>query len=212
MTPLKNLRGAAAPLLLDEMDAQLLSPRTQAEKGGAATQGGAETVFQENLFATLRFDASGAAIPGFVLNRPEFREAKFLIAGTNVGCGSAREHAVWALLAFGIRCVIAPSFGPLFHSYCFKNGVLPITLDAAAVARLADEAAPGAPQALFSVDVKTLNLTTPSGRSIRFSTPSFRQQQLLEGRDELDMTLKLHAEIAAFHAQSAQRKPWLYTQ
>lgn len=212
MTPLTHLRGAAAPLLKDEMDAQLLAPRTQAEKGGAATQGGAETVVQENLFTTLRFDANGAEVAGFVLNRPEFRAAKFLLAGTNVGCGSAREHAVWALLAFGIRCVIAPSYGPLFHSYCFKNGVLPITLEAAEVTRLAAEAAPGAPQALFSVDVAAQTLLTPSGRSIRFSIPSFRLQQLLAGMDELDMTLKLAPAIAEFHAQAARRKPWLYTQ
>ena len=212
MTPLKNMTGAAAPLLLDEMDAQLLAPRTLAEKGGGETQGGAETVVQENLFSTLRFDANGAEIPGFVLNRPEFREAKFLLAGTNVGCGSAREHAVWALVAFGIRCVIAPSYGPLFHSYCFKNGVLPITLPATEVASLAEEAAPGAPQAMFCVDVAAQTLLTPSGRSIPFSIPSFRLQQLLEGMDELDMTLKLQPEIAAFHASAAQRSPWLYWQ
>ena len=212
MTPLKQLCGAAAPLLMDEMDAQLLAPRTLAEKGGGATQGGAETVVQENLFTTLRFDANGAEIPGFVLNRLEFREAKVLLAGTNVGCGSAREHAVWALVAFGIRCVIAPSYGPLFHTYCFKNGVLPITLEAAEVARLAEEAAPGAPGAMFSVDVATQTLVTPSGRQIKFSIPSFRLQQLLEGIDELDLTLKLLPEIAAFHADAAHRKPWLYSQ
>ena len=212
MTPLTRLQGAAAPLLIDEMDAQLLAPRTDAERGGGDTQGGAETVIQENLFSTLRFDAGGAAIPGFVLNRPEFREAKFLLAGTNVGCGSAREHAVWALTAFGIRCVIAPSYGPLFHSYCFKNGVLPITLDAAEVARLAEEAAPGAPTAIFSVDVAAQTLVTPSGRTIPFAIPDFRRQQLLEGVDELDMTLKLQPEIAAFHAEAARKKPWLYSQ
>jgi 3-isopropylmalate/(R)-2-methylmalate dehydratase small subunit len=212
MAALKTLSGAAAPLLMDEMDAQLLAPRTEAEKGGGKTQGGAETVIQENLFTTLRFDANGREVPDFVLNRPEFREAKFLIAGTNVGCGSAREHAVWALTAFGIRCVIAPSYGPLFHSYCFKNGVLPITLDAAEVARLAGEAAPGAPKAIFSVDVAAQTLVAPSGRSVAFSIPTFRLQQLLEGIDELDMTLKLQPEIAAFHAKAAQRKPWLYSQ
>jgi 3-isopropylmalate/(R)-2-methylmalate dehydratase small subunit len=212
MTPLKQLSGAAAPLLMDEMDAQLLAPRTQAEKGGGETQGGAETVVQENLFTTLRFDANGTEVPGFVLNRPEFRDAKFLLAGTNVGCGSAREHAVWALVAFGIRCIIAPSYGPLFHSYCFKNGVLPITLDAAEVSRLAEEAAPGAPKAMFSVDVTSQMLVTPSGRSIKFLIPSFRLQQLLEGMDELDMTLKLQREIAEFHSNAALRKPWLYLQ
>ena len=212
MTPLMQLSGAAAPVLMDEMDAQLLAPRTLAEKGGGTTQGGAETVVQENLFSTLRFEANGTEVPGFVLNRPEFRDAKFLLAGTNVGCGSAREHAVWALVAFGIRCVIAPSYGPLFYSYCFKNGVLPITLDAAEVARLAEEAAPGAPSAMFSVDVALQTLVTPSGRSIRFSIPSFRLNQLIEGMDELDLTLKLLPEIATFHANAAKRKPWLYSQ
>jgi 3-isopropylmalate/(R)-2-methylmalate dehydratase small subunit len=211
MAGLTHLVGAAAPLLNDDMDAQLLSPRTDAEKGGADTQGGAETVRPDNLYTTLRFDMSGRENPDFVLNRPEFRNAKFLIAGRNVGCGSAREHSVWALVSFGIRCVIAPSFGPLFYNFTFRNGVLPIQLDAAEVARLAEEAAPGSPGALFSLDVAAQILTTPNGRQVKFSVPAFRLQQLLDGLDEIDMALRMEAKIGEFHARAAKRKPWLYT-
>jgi len=113
-------------------------------------------------------------------------------------------------MSFGIRCVVVPSFGPLFHSYCFKNGVLPITLDALEVARLAEGAAPVAPQAMFCVDVAAQTLVTRSGRKLTFSSPGFCLQQLLEGGDEIDMSLRLQAKISDFHANAAQRKPWLY--
>ena len=205
------LTGAAAPLIRDNIDAMTLAPRTPAEKGGAKTQGGAETVVPENLMTGLRFDEHGAERPDFVLNRPEFRAAKFLIAGKNFGCGSAREHAVWALVSFGIRCVIAPSFGPLFYSNCFKNGVVPVALDARQIATMADEAAPGAPNAIFSLDVAAQKLTTPSGKTVDFQVPGFRLQQLLEGLDEIEMTLRHKAAIAAFHENGKQRRPWIYS-
>src|SRR4051812_28166771 len=120
------LSGAAAPLLRDNIDAMTLAPRTPAEKGGAATQGGAETVRAGGLFAHARFRPDGSEDGNFVLNRPEFRQAKFLIGGSNFGCGSAREHAAWALRAFGIEAIVAPSFGPLFYGNCFKNRMVPV--------------------------------------------------------------------------------------
>ena len=122
----------------------------------------------------------GKQIPAFVLNRPQFRDAKFLLTGVNVGCGSSREAAVHALVAFGIRCVIAPSFGDIFYSNCFKNGVLPIIRSEAEVLALAREAEPGGSAAVFTADLLASTLVTPSGRTIRIELAAFRRQQLLE--------------------------------
>jgi 3-isopropylmalate/(R)-2-methylmalate dehydratase small subunit len=205
-----TLTGVAAPLMRANIDAMTIAPRTPAEKGGAATQGGPETVRASDLFAHLRVLDDGSENPDFVLNRPEFREAKFLIAGSNFGCGSAREHAVWALRAFGIQCVIAPSFGPLFYGNCFKNRLVPITLDEPEVARLAQECAPGGPDVLLTLDLAARELSAPQGRKIEFSIPAFRYRQLLEGLDEIDMTLRVQDTISTFHRRAAAARPWLY--
>jgi 3-isopropylmalate/(R)-2-methylmalate dehydratase small subunit len=206
---LERITGAAAPLLRPNIDAMTIAPRTPAEKGGATTQGGAETVRPTDLFAFLRFTA-GQENPDFVLNKPEFREAKFLIAGANFGCGSAREHAVWALRAFGIQCVIAPSFGPLFYGNCFKNALVPIELAEVEVTRLAQECAPGAPSAPLSLDLARRELTSPAGRRIGFEIPAFRFRQLIEGLDEIDMTLRHQGAISEFYRRAAAARPWLY--
>jgi 3-isopropylmalate/(R)-2-methylmalate dehydratase small subunit len=206
----ETFTGAAAPLMRDNIDAMTIAPRTPAEKGGATTQGGAETVRAADLFANLRVLADGRPNADFVLDRPTFREAKFLIAGRNFGCGSAREHAVWALGAFGLRCVIAPSFGQLFYGNCFKNGFVPITLEPAEVERLARDCAPGAPSALLGLDLAQRTLSAPDGRKIGFTIPEFRYRQLLEGLDEIDMTLRLSDAITAFQQRAATAKPWLY--
>jgi len=205
-----KLTGAAAPLLHPNIDAMTIAPRTPAEKGGAATQGGAEAVVATDLFAGLRFRCPGVENPDFVLHRPEFRHAKFLIAGANFGCGSAREHAVWALRAFGLQGVIAPSFGALFYGNCFKNGMVPIVLEEAEVMGLAQECAPGAPSALLTLDLAQRELRTPAGRVIQFAIPAFRYRQLLEGLDEIDMTLQQQDAIAAFHRRAAIERPWLF--
>jgi 3-isopropylmalate/(R)-2-methylmalate dehydratase small subunit len=206
--PPETISGAAAPFLRDNVDAMMIAPRTPAEKGGATTQGGAETVRAVDLFAHLRFP-EGKENPDFVLNRPEFRNAKFLVAGRNFGCGSAREHAVWALRAFGIGGVIAPSFGALFYGNCFKNGLVPVELPEAEVARLAQECAPGAPSALLALDLARREITSPSGRRIGFALPAFRFQQLMEGLDEIDMTLQRRDQITAFRRQAVNARPWL---
>ncbi len=206
--PSEKISGAAAPFLRDNVDAMMIAPRTPAEKGGAATQGGAETVRACDLFAHLRFP-EGKENPDFVLNRPEFRSAKFLIAGRNFGCGSAREHAVWALRAFGIVGVIAPSFGALFYGNCFKNGLVPIELPEGEVTRLAQECAPGAPSALLTLDLAQREIVSQSGRTVAFALPAFRYQQLIEGLDEIDMTLQQRDRIVEFRRRTVATKPWL---
>ena len=202
------LTGIAAALMRHNMDAMTLAPRTPAEKGGSTTQGGAETVQPRDLFAHLRFLDDGSENPDFVLNQPAFRDAKFLVAGRNFGCGSAREHAVWALCAFGIGCVIAPSFGPLFYGNCFKNRVVPITLDEPEVMRLADECTPGAPAA--NLDLEQRELRSPQGRRIAFTLPEFRFRQLSEGLDEIDMTLQQTDAIADYQRRAQAARPWLF--
>ena len=209
---LSIVSGIAAPLLRDYMDAMTVCPRTPAEKGGAATQGGRETVGPEAAFAALRFDEAGVARPEFVLNRPEFAGARVLISRKSFCCGSAREHSVWALLNFGIQCVIAESFGPLFYGNCFKNGLIPIMLPPAEIARLAQEVAPGGKAAMLSLDLGKCTIATASGRTVPFEMPAFRLKQLVEGLDEIDMTLALADKISAFHAAGRKSKPWLYTQ
>jgi 3-isopropylmalate/(R)-2-methylmalate dehydratase small subunit len=208
--PPTKISGAAAPFLRDNVDAMMIAPRTPAEKGGAATQGGAETVRAEDLFAHLR-SPEGKDNPDFVLNKAEFRSARFLIAGRNFGCGSAREHAVWALRACGIAGVVAPSFGALFYGNCFKNGLVPIELADAEIARLAQECAPGAPSALLTLDLVRREVVSPTGRAIGFALPAFRYQQLIEGLDEIDMTLQQRDRIVEFRRSAVAAKPWLAT-
>jgi len=202
------LTGVAAPLLRDNVDAMTIAPRTPAEKGGATTQGGPETVQPRDLFAFLRFGDGGRENPDFVLNQPEYRQAKFLVAGRNFGCGSAREHSVWALTAFGFGCLIAPSFGPLLYGNCFKNRLVPVTLDEAEVKRFAAECGPGAAPA--SLDLERRELTSPQGRKIAFTLPAFRFRQLREGLDEIDMTLQQADAIAEYHRRASSARPWLF--
>ena len=206
------ITGIGAPFQRDNVDAMTIAPRTAAEKGGAKTQGGPETVGPEALFAHLRFADDGSERPDFVLNRPEFSQAKFLIARRSFGCGSAREHAVWALTNFGIRCVIAESFGPLFYGNCFKNGLLPVMLPLAEVTRLAEEASAGGALAMFSADIPRQQITTPAGRIVAFELPAFRLKQLVEGLDEIELSLRVVDKITAFHAAARKARPWVYRQ
>ena len=199
-----TLSGAAAPYLEENVSTNVIS--VQKPHGDVA-----DTVDPRNeLFSGLRFDATGKERLDFVLNRPEFRDAKFIVTGANFGCASSREAAVIALAAFGIRCVIAPSVGDIFFNNCFKFGVLPIILPEDDVLALAAEAAPGAPSALFSADLVNSELVVPSGRKLAIPLPAFRRQQLLEGLNEVDLTLQSADEIAEFHRSAGDRQPWVY--
>jgi 3-isopropylmalate/(R)-2-methylmalate dehydratase small subunit len=203
-----TLTGAAAPYLEENVSTNVIS--VQKPQGQAAANIGP----RDELFSGLRFDGNGAERPEFVLNRTEFRDVKFIITGANFGCASSREQAVTALSNFGIRCVIAPSIGDIFFNNCFKFGVLPILLPEDEVLALAAEAAPGVPPgetgAIFSADLVRGELLTPSGRTLAIPLPAFRRQQLLEGLDEVELTLQRAGEIDAFHKSAAERQPWVY--
>lgn len=160
-------------------------------------------------FEAWRYGPDGSDNPEFALNRSRYRGAKVLLAGENFGCGSSREHAVWALADFGIRCVIAPSFGDIFFANCFQNGVLPIRLAAAEVERVAAELEQSGVPAL-TVDLESQTIMAPSGRHIRFEIDAERRQALLEGLDEIGMTLRDAGSIDAFHARDRQARPWIY--
>ena len=160
-------------------------------------------------FEAWRYDAKGAEHPEFVLNKPAYRQAAILITGANFGCGSSREAAVWALRNMGFRCIVAPSFGDIFFGNCFQNGVLPIVLPADVVDSLRQEAESAQGQQ-FVVDLNTRTLTTPSKRQIKFPIDASRRLSLMQGLDELSMTLGRREEIAAFQQRDRQRRPWIY--
>jgi 3-isopropylmalate/(R)-2-methylmalate dehydratase small subunit len=204
--------GAAAPLLRDNIDTDAISPGSRMQKPAVKQEFGEKgsATLAQDLFANWRYDGSGEEIPDFILNRPEFHNAKLLLAGKNFGCGSSRESAVWMLKEWGIRCIVAPSFAEIFTNNCFANGVLPVALPEATVRELAEEAKPGAPTALFSVDLAGSALRTPSGRTVHFSLPEFRRRGLLEGLDEIAVTLQELDRIEAFLAEGRQRRPWAY--
>jgi 3-isopropylmalate/(R)-2-methylmalate dehydratase small subunit len=162
-------------------------------------------------FETWRYRPDGSEDPDFVLNKPAYRDAKIVIGGDNFACGSSREAAVWALFDFGVRCVIAPSFGDIFFNNCFQNGMLPIVLPADAVVELGREAdRAGTGGATFTIDLEQQRIVTPSGRRVSFMVDPARRRALLEGLDEIAMTLSMEAQIAQFQADDRQRRPWIY--
>ena len=201
MTPFRKLTGIAAPLRMINVDTDRIIPK-QFLKTIRRTGLGA------NLFNDMRFAPDGAEIPDFVLNRAPWRGAEILIAGENFGCGSSREHAPWALLDFGIRCVIAPSFGDIFYNNCFKNGVLPVTLPGETVGALMDRAEQGS-NARFAVDLEACEVVPPDGAGIGFEIDPFRRHCLLEGLDDIGLTLEKAAAIDAFEAARRIDRPWL---
>jgi 3-isopropylmalate/(R)-2-methylmalate dehydratase small subunit len=163
----------------------------------------------KSLFADMRYEADGAEKIDFVLNQPKYRHAEILVAGDNFGCGSSREHAPWALLDFGIRCVIAPSFADIFFNNCFKNGILPIVLPEDVVAKLMDDAALGT-NARLTVDLERLVVVRPSGEEIGFSVDAFRRHCLLNGLDDIGLTLAHTAAIDAYEAREPAWQPKIH--
>ena len=164
-------------------------------------------------FEAWRYRPDGSDDPDFVLNKPAYRGASILIGGPNFACGSSREAAVWSLWDLGFRCVIAPSFGDIFFNNCFQNGMLPIVLPADVVAKLGDEAArtgEGANDAPFTIDLEQQLILTPSGRQVPFKVDAARRRALLDGLDEIQMTLAQEGEIAKFQVADRVRRPWIY--
>ena len=202
MQAFTRLTAAAAPIDLPNVDTDRAIPARFLRK----PQGSAG--YERFLFHDVRFDADGKERPEFVLNQPGFRGAKIVVAAENFGCGSSREAAVWALAAYGVRAVIAPSLGDIFHQNCGKNGVLAVILPAEIVAGLRRElhARPGA---TLSVDLEAQTVTAPDGAVHRFEIDPFRKQMLLSGQDDIGLTLGYEAQIAAFEASHRAAPPWL---
>jgi 3-isopropylmalate/(R)-2-methylmalate dehydratase small subunit len=202
MVPFTKLTGIAAPLPMINVDTDMIIPK-QFLKTIKRTGLG------KHLFDEMRYDASGKEIPDFVLNRPAYRKASILVAGENFGCGSSREHAPWALLDFGIRCVIAPSFADIFYNNCFKNGILPIVLPKEEIAKLFDDAERGA-NAVITIDLEKQEIAGPDGGRIRFEIDAFRKHCLLNGLDDIGLTLQKAAEIDSYEARQRAAQPWLW--
>jgi len=201
MDKFEKLTGIAAPLPLVNVDTDMIIPK-QFLKTIKRTGLGV------NLFDEMRYDDNGDEVPGFVLNQPAYREAEILVAGDNFGCGSSREHAPWAIKDFGIRCVIAPSFADIFFNNCFKNGILPIPLPQEQVDILMKDAEKGA-NARMTVDLENQIITTSDGEEIAFEVDPFRKHCLLEGLDDIGLTLEKAPAIDGFEGRMAQDRPWV---
>jgi 3-isopropylmalate/(R)-2-methylmalate dehydratase small subunit len=195
-----KLTGVAAPLAMVNVDTDKIIPKQFLKTIK-------RTGLSEGLFYELRFDEDGNR-KDFVLDQPAYRDAKILVAGENFGCGSSREHAPWALLDAGIRCIIAPSFADIFYNNCFKNGILPIALPQEQVDLLMDDAERGA-NAVVTVDLERQQITGPDGGMIRFEIDPFRKHCLMNGLDDIGLTLEKGEKIDAFEERRRQAQPWL---
>ena len=202
MDKFTTLRGVAAPLPMINVDTDKIIPKQFLKTIKRSGLG-------KNLFDEMRYDDNGDEIPDFVLNRPAYRAARFLITGENFGCGSSREHAPWALLDFGIRCIIATSFADIFYNNCFKNGILPIILPQEHLDLLMDDAQRGA-NAMVAVDLEAQQITGPDGGMITFEIDPFRKQCLLDGLDDIDLTMAKSDSIDSFEARQKAAQPWLH--
>jgi 3-isopropylmalate/(R)-2-methylmalate dehydratase small subunit len=196
-----KVTGIAAPMPLINIDTDMIIPK-QFLKTIARTGLG------KNLFDEMRYTQDGAEIPDFVLNKPAYRAAQIIIAGDNFGCGSSREHAPWALLDFGISCVISTSFADIFYNNCFKNGILPIVLPKEQVDALMKDAQRGA-NARISVDLEGQTVTSSDGQSYAFEVDAFRKHCMMNGLDDIGLTLEKAPSIDSFEKAAADLRPWV---
>jgi 3-isopropylmalate/(R)-2-methylmalate dehydratase small subunit len=201
MEKFTSLTGVAAPLKITNIDTDMIIPKQYLKTIKRTGLGG-------GLFAELRFNEDGSENPDFVLNKPAYRNARILVAEDNFGCGSSREHAPWALLDFGIRCVISTSFADIFYNNCFKNGILPIRVSPQDLAKLMDDAERGS-NATMSIDLESQEIRGPDGGVLKFEIDPFRKHCLLLGLDDIGLTLEKAARIEAFEAKAAQERNWL---
>ena len=201
MKKFDQLTGVAAPLNILNIDTDMIIPKQFLKTIKRSGLGA-------NLFDEMRFTQDGEEIADFVLNSEPYRSAEIIVAGDNFGCGSSREHAPWALLDFGIRCVISTSFADIFYNNCFKNGILPITVSADdRDAPMADAADIENPE--LSINLETQTIHRPNGVEVSFEIDPFRKQCLLEGLDDIGLTLEKGGSIDSFEATRAEEKPWL---
>ena len=201
MDKFTKITGVAAPMPMINIDTDMIIPKNflkTIKRSGLGV----------NLFDEMRYDDDGQEIPDFILNQPAYRESEILVAGDNFGCGSSREHAPWAIKDFGIRCVIAPSFADIFFNNCFKNGILPIALPQQVVDVLMKDAEKGA-NARMSVDLEAQTITTSDGEVFAFEVDAFKKHCLLEGLDDIGLTMEKTASIDAFEAKAGVERPWV---
>lgn len=201
MEKFEKITGVAAPMPLVNIDTDMIIPKVflkTIKRSGLGV----------NLFDEMRYDRQGNEIPDFVLNQPAYRGAEILIAGDNFGCGSSREHAPWAIKDFGIRCVISTSFADIFFNNCFKNGILPIVMPQEVVDVLMEDARKGA-NARMTIDLVGQVVTTSDGQEFPFEVDSFKKHCLIEGLDDIGLTMAKAAEIDTFETAAAQSRPWV---
>jgi 3-isopropylmalate/(R)-2-methylmalate dehydratase small subunit len=200
MDKFTTLTGVAAPMPIVNVDTDMIIPKDYLKtikRTGLGT----------GLFAEMRYNEDGSENPDFVLNKPAYRNAQILVAGDNFGCGSSREHAPWALLDFGIRCVISTSFADIFYNNCFKNGILPIIVSQEDLDKLMDDAERGA-NATLTVDLEALEIRGPDGGVVRFDLDAFRRHCLLNGLDDIGLTMEKAPSIDVFEKKNAESRPW----
>ncbi|MGR3714392.1 MAG: 3-isopropylmalate dehydratase small subunit [Shimia sp.] len=201
MEKFETLSGIAAPMPLVNIDTDMIIPKVflkSIKRNG----------FGANLFDEMRFNRDGTEIPDFVLNKPQYREASILVAGDNFGCGSSREHAPWAIADFGIKCVISTSFADIFFNNCFKNGILPIVLPQEQVDLLMKDAEKGS-NARMTVDLEAQEITSSDGDVIPFEVDAFKKQCLINGLDDIGLTMEKVPAIDAFEAKAGAARPWV---
>jgi len=201
MEKFEKLTGVAAPMPLINVDTDMIIPKQFLKTIKRSGLG-------KNLFDEMRFDDDGNEIPDFVLNKSQYRDAEVLVAGDNFGCGSSREHAPWAIKDFGIRCVIAPSFADIFYNNCFKNGILPIALPQEQVDLLMQDAEKGS-NARMIVDLEAQTVTTSDGEVVSFEIDPFKKHCLLEGLDDIALTLEKASAIDTFEESATTSRPWV---
>ena len=200
MDKFTSLTGVAAPLAIRNVDTDMIIPKQYLKtikRTGLGT----------GLFSEMRYKDDGSENPDFVLNKPAYRHAQILVAEDNFGCGSSREHAPWALLDFGIRCVISTSFADIFYNNCFKNGILPIVVKPEELAKLMDDAERGA-NATLSIDLESQEIRGPDGGKIHFDIDPFRKHCLLNGLDDIGLSLQKAHHIGRFEAKAKNERPW----
>ena len=200
MQKFETLTGVAAPIEIDNVDTDMIIPK-QYLKTIKRTGLGA------GLFAEMRYLDDGSPNPDFVLNKPAYKNVKILVAGDNFGCGSSREHAPWALLDYGIRCVISTDFADIFYNNCFKNGILPIKVAAEDLPKLMDDARRGA-NATLTIDLPAQEIRGPDGGTVKFEIDAFRKHCMLNGLDDIGLTMEKKASIDSYEAKAKTERAW----
>ncbi len=201
MQKFTQLTGIAAPMRIMNVDTDMIIPKQFLKTILRSGLG-------KNLFDEMRYNTDGTPIADFVLNKPAYKNASILISGANFGCGSSREHAPWALLDFGIRCIIAPSFADIFHNNCFKNGILPIILDKEIVEKLQLKAERGQ-NATMTINLEKQIVIDSDGEEYSFAVDSFKKHCLMNGLDDIGLTLQHAPKIGQYEQQLQANRPWL---